>query len=462
MQDWEVDDVCNFLEGLQLQSLVTEFKQNAVDGADLLSLDDTELAGDLHCTNLQIKKIRASLQSIQAGGPVPAAATTAAAATLAPAAVQKQPQQQQQQQQQPEFLPADLAQYKTLATKIAELEGRNVDAAAAAARHHLKQAVAQRAAAHERLPVAEAAKAKAEKSVEKLEGWYPAKLIFGEKKREAKRDTKEKEQEAATAAAVAAAKAVEAADAAAAAAQKQANDLTVQLEELNATRGKRTALVAFIFNNPVWAADPTISALRYSIQDLSRQAAETASHEGTYARGRDLLVRSREKINEALQALRRTRFMGVMGMGMGGPGMGRGRGIGGGGNMMMSMAEMMSVRRADDLIKSAAEDYTAAKQILPALPFKNEACISAARTGVFIGMLTPGLGGDIMQQVMIRKSMATVQEMQNGVQECLAWAGQNLNAFSVTKSQLNANMMQKNGELVAYEHSLLDAAVVAK
>lgn len=64
-KSWSVDQVASFLEDLELAPLVKGFRENAVNGCDLLSLSDEELKGVLGCTALQVKKIRKNLAAAE-------------------------------------------------------------------------------------------------------------------------------------------------------------------------------------------------------------------------------------------------------------------------------------------------------------------------------------------------------------------------------------------------------------
>ena len=55
IKDWSVAEVADFLAGLNLDALAGTFKDNAVDGKDLLELTDDEFAAELKCTNLQVR-----------------------------------------------------------------------------------------------------------------------------------------------------------------------------------------------------------------------------------------------------------------------------------------------------------------------------------------------------------------------------------------------------------------------
>jgi hypothetical protein len=125
------------------------------------------------------------------------------------------------------------------------------------------------------------------------------------------------------------------------------------------------------------------------------------------------------------------------------------------------MAEMMQVRRANDLVQSAAQDVARARQVLPTLPWVNEGALNSAKQGVFISMLAPGFGGNMMQQVMIRKSMESVGQMQKEVAQCLGWVQSNASTAHARASQLQASAAAKQSERAAYERGQIDAALKA-
>ena len=52
---WDSDTVCNFVSGIGLPQLVDKFRENAVTGADLISLSDDDYKDSLGCTGLQVR-----------------------------------------------------------------------------------------------------------------------------------------------------------------------------------------------------------------------------------------------------------------------------------------------------------------------------------------------------------------------------------------------------------------------
>mmetsp|Transcript_1460 Transcript_1460/g.2272 ORF Transcript_1460/g.2272 Transcript_1460/m.2272 type:complete len:236 (+) Transcript_1460:204-911(+) len=69
---WSVDEVCDFLNRLQLGHLSPAFKENAIAGEDLAGLTDDDLQNELGCKPLQVKKIRRELASANNSSATPA------------------------------------------------------------------------------------------------------------------------------------------------------------------------------------------------------------------------------------------------------------------------------------------------------------------------------------------------------------------------------------------------------
>lgn len=55
VSSWNCDAVVEFLNDIGLGHLAAGFKENAVDGKDLLGLSDDDLREELKCTNLQVR-----------------------------------------------------------------------------------------------------------------------------------------------------------------------------------------------------------------------------------------------------------------------------------------------------------------------------------------------------------------------------------------------------------------------
>lgn len=231
----------------------------------------------------------------------------------------------------------------------------------------------------------------------------------------------------------------------------------MQVARLGSARNEVANLTERIFSSPAWAADATLSTLRLTIQDLSVKSAEAARHAGVYAKGRDLLISARRKIEEAMGNLQRTQMISAVQMG-------RDFGVGRRqpGSLMGNMAEMAMIERSNEFIKSAAVDFMSARNLLPALPYQNQAVVDSARRGVFVSMLAPGFLGNMAEMAAIRKSMETVKEMAAGVQQCLEWVASNLLAFNTNISQLQGTMASKHSEIVAYEHAQLQKTGIQK
>ena len=60
-QAWSVDDVAEYLNRLSLGHVSDKFRENGVDGAYLLELDECDLVNELGLTKLQARKIKSRL-----------------------------------------------------------------------------------------------------------------------------------------------------------------------------------------------------------------------------------------------------------------------------------------------------------------------------------------------------------------------------------------------------------------
>ena len=88
LEQWTVDQVCDGLARLGLDSLVPNFRDNAVSGQDLIALTDEDYEVSLKCTRLQVRKIRRAVEKIMGGAVAPEDQTSTAAddLTTAPSA----------------------------------------------------------------------------------------------------------------------------------------------------------------------------------------------------------------------------------------------------------------------------------------------------------------------------------------------------------------------------------------
>ena len=396
-----------------------------------------------------MKKIRNALETLAPGAQVkPSPSSTvavAATATPTPPAIPTK----QEPFTKPTFSSEEVAQYKQLHEKIDALEQERVEEFLAAAQQRLHHGKTQLAQAEKQIKTDTEAKEQADTALEKLDGWYLGKIVIGEKKRNDKVDDATKAADQAAANLASSQKRRSAAEEEIAGAQKEVNTYTVKVQELYSARNAISALVDRVFSDPGWAHDPTLLPLRTAIADLDRQIMEASTHASTYNKAKGLLQTAQGKIDQAMDALGRTRMMGMFQMGRNivSP-MRRPRG-----SLMMDMAELMMVEQANELVKSAAADFNTARQVLPALPFHNAAEVSAARAGVFVSMLAPGFMGSMAQQAMIQKSMMTVKELRAGVVECLQWTSKNLDAFTMDISRFRAAADGKRGEVVNYQYA---------
>ena len=62
---WDIQTVANFIGGIGLESLAPAFKENAVNGADLISLTEEDYIESLGCTKLQVRVLQIALHLYQ-------------------------------------------------------------------------------------------------------------------------------------------------------------------------------------------------------------------------------------------------------------------------------------------------------------------------------------------------------------------------------------------------------------
>lgn len=67
---WSVDDVCEYLQQLELGHLQPKFRENAVSGSDLTSLSEDDFHTELGVTKLQYRKIKTGLDSLAGYGSI--------------------------------------------------------------------------------------------------------------------------------------------------------------------------------------------------------------------------------------------------------------------------------------------------------------------------------------------------------------------------------------------------------
>lgn len=351
-----------------------------------------------------------------------------------------------------------LEKYKTLSDDIREKESLHVEENARQAYGQLQQLQSNRKSTFEMLGRYEGAEAEARRKLDELNQWYMAKLIPGKLGKEKRAKKKERREAAFNEASNNVKKQQEKLiqiDRELKQAQESWNQMNSVVENYQRSRKEKDALLESIFSRPEWMSDPHISHLRNTLNIMRSKSSELNQHRGTYSRGQEFLASARNKISRALQLLQRTRMMGMFQMGANLRSPGRRTP----GNLMMSMADMMRVQQANDLVKSAANDYLSAKQILPALPFQNNSAVSSARAGVFASILAPGMGGNMVQQIMVRKSMQTVQEIQVGVNQCLDYCKRNIDAISMDINRAESEVAAKVAELQTYQRGQLESAL---
>lgn len=454
---------------------------SAVDGKDLLELDDNELEQELHLTGLQIRKIRNGLAergiaqpppSSKASSQVAPAPTIGVPATAIPAGPSVPIKDR--------FSAADLDAYRSVQAVIQSMETEGLEGKLAGAQQAANATYTALQKTRREIEAAKKQVETADKEVEHKGGWYPGKILFGKAKAHEKLDSAEKALKDATDKLSGLNQKAASLEKTLVEDKRNADQLQARLNELNGHRSQRSALVNSMFEQPQWTADPTLSSLRGTLAELRRQAAENSGHATTYGRAGDLLKSAMSKINEALQGLQRyflfifctsslpmllfrvffcstcrTQFMGGMEMGMDMVSPYRRPG----GSMMMDMAQMAIVQRANQSVQMAARDIMQARQVLPSLPPMSEALLKEAQMGVFASVLMPGMGGNMLQMAMVRKSIQNVQKLAHETTECLDWTKSNLIQFTTLASQLRAQSVAKETEVDTFQKEALAVAL---
>ncbi|PSC72099.1 hypothetical protein C2E20_4619 [Micractinium conductrix] len=467
---WSVQQVSDWLtSSLELPATVaTEFQANAIGGPELVTLSDEDLTNELGLTSLQARKVRRALVELGVAAPAaPAAATPAVAPAMAPAApppaaapaVAPPPKQAA-----PSFAPADLERYSSLKAQIASLQALQVGSKVAQAKQHAGAQQARLAAAHQALPGAQEAVAEAQKANVKMEEdkWYPGKALGGKSKQQEKLEH--------TRAALAAAQkrladvqaAISDGQAQFGEAQKQLSAWQGKAAELETAQRTLEQLVDRMFASPAWQAAPRVAEIGDALRGLETQAAEARRGVTSYGRGAQLLTGAAKQLEGALQSLRTTQVMNMVGMGRGMAFAAR-TGMPGRmqpGGLMGDMVELAIFRRANEAVSSAARDTAEARALLgSALPQVDEEILKSARAGLFINMLTGGAMMDVMQAAMVRRSVAQVEKLLSQVLPAAQWAQSNLSAYQGRDASLRGQMDAKRGELGAYRSQQLAAAL---
>ncbi|PRW57471.1 TKL kinase [Chlorella sorokiniana] len=473
LNSWSIEQVASWLASLGLPAEVQEsFRRNAVDGGDLIGLSDEDLVSELGCTALQARKIRHQLTQLGVAPPpasrAPSAAASATsdapsappatvalgtpAAAAAAAAGEPDPRLA--------FQPADLQRYQQLKAKVAELQGLQPAAKVSQATSHLESVQRALVRAQQQLPPLQEALEVEHKHIQKYSG---------EKMSLTKVFTTKKHQETKLAEAQAQAeslsKQIAAAEAAVAAHQVELKEARLQLaawqdkvSELSATQRELEQHVVGMFSAPAWRASARQCELSDRLKVLEGQAAEAARGVGTYGRGAQLLGESNQLLAEAVQGLQQTQMMTMMDMGMGIGRPGFGPGFGGGG-LMFDFFEIQIIQRSNDAISVAANKAMEATSLLPGLPQIDTRVLEAAKMGIFQNILFGGLGSDMIEMMMIQRSMRDVQTMVQQVGEARTWAQSNLAVYQHKNSEAQAAVAAKRGELESFRNAALQAAL---
>lgn len=174
VRDWDANDVATLLQNLQLDTLIPEFKTNAVNGKDLIgNLTDAELKDELHCTPIQIKKIRDAIKESMAEAVIEPESAVMPRGDVGPFV-------------KPVFRTKDIEAYLKLKAKIRQYEADQIDQKAADAWQRVRKATQEQNAVHKETVHAHEAEAKALERFEAVQKWYLGKYVLGKARRDAK------------------------------------------------------------------------------------------------------------------------------------------------------------------------------------------------------------------------------------------------------------------------------------
>ncbi|KAL4452203.1 hypothetical protein ABPG75_007865 [Micractinium tetrahymenae] len=480
-QSWSVQQVAAWLTGeLELpQKLADEFVANAIGGSDLATLTDDDLVQELKCTSLQARKIRKALT--QLGVPAPAAsappAAPAAAAPPAPAPapapapvavapVPAAPAAGAEPDPRTAFNAADIARYRKLQDQIAGLRSLEVPTKLAQAKRHAGNVAGHLDSAQRTLPAARKALQEAQEEYTKYaeDKWYPGKVLGGKSKQQEKLEKSKMTLDQASRRVQELEGQVSSLQAQLGEAQKQLAAWQAKESELATAQRMVEEVVQRMFAGPAWSASPRQNEIRDVMRALEGQAVEAHRGVQTYGRGSQLLTSAAKRLAEAIQAMRGTQMLNMMGMGRGMM-FTAATGVPGRfqpGQMMGDIAELAIFRRANESVAQAARETMEARQLLgPGVPQVDESILKAAKAGLFINMLTGGVMSDMMQAAMVRKSVADTEKLLEQVQPAAQWAQQNLAAYQAREGGLRSQIDGKRGELEAFRREMLRAGLEA-
>ncbi|KAL4433443.1 hypothetical protein ABPG77_010296 [Micractinium sp. CCAP 211/92] len=446
---WSRQDVCFFLERLGLEDLKLAFQKNAVDGADLVGLTDTDLIDSLGCTQLQARKIRSHLTQLGVTPPAcagSAADLTSAAASLGAEQGQRAAQHSAETDIPPSFQPADLQRYQQLTKAVAALEG--LEASGIWAICSARLAILPAFPCHLFLQIARYSDQK-----------FSFRGLLTTKKH---KEVKLVESEARAEQLV---PQVQACEAEIAARQSEVAEAQRQLEawrgtvaELATTRQQLVEHVEGMFAAPAWRAYPRHAELKDALAALSAQEAEAARGVDVYGRGTALLRDAERLLRDAQQNLSTTQMLTMVEMATdAGPG-GQGHNPG---DLFGDFMELALVEQAESDVRSAARKVAEARTLLSGLPALDERVMGAAKIGVFQDFVFDGIASDVFELAMVSKSKSDVGRLQHQVAAAASWAQSNLSAYQQQDAALKAQAAAKKGELDAFRRAALEAALAA-
>lgn len=131
------------------------------------------------------------------------------------------------------------------------------------------------------------------------------------------------------------------------------------------------------------------------------------------------------------------------------------------GRLELDVAQLRVVKEANEMIKSAAADYSAAHDIVPSIPIHSDSLIISARAGLFLTVLAPGFLGNLSGAAILQRCIMTAQEMADVVKLGLEWADRKYSTSSYDVKKLQKEAATKRSDVAAYQNRLLEGALAA-
>ena len=277
----------------------------------------------------------------------------------------------------------------------------------------------------------------------------------------------------------------------------------MQMNLLHSMRSACSAIFDRIYAMKQWETDEPMQKIKRRLFEAAGKVSTSSEQANLYCTAKELLAEANFKIMQALAALDRcgvraylestgtgintTRVGGGIGYtrnagsftsrsisgvsrsssvsGISPRGSGhvtpRGDSTSSNGRLELDISQMRAIKEANEMIKSAAADYSAARDIMPSIPFHNEALVISARAGLFLTVLAPGFLGNMGGASILHRAMVTAQEMADSVKLSLEWAQRKYTTVVYEVKTLQAEAAARRADVVGYQSKLVEGALAA-